>query len=92
MAKKSLSQLRKERDSLLKGNKALMLKKTELLEREKLRAEIRALKNPGVKSFKKELGVIGRKAGKFIKRRSDIISENLARIEQEEKRKKRRKK
>lgn len=103
---KRLSQLRKERNSLLRKSDAAKLKanrnRQDNIERIRLEREIRALKSPtirGIKSargsierarisVKKSLGPLGKGTLKFLKKRGDIITENVSRIDAEEKKKK----
>ncbi len=104
---KSLSQLRKERNGLLKKSDAEKLRanrnRQDSIEKARLEREIKALKNPTIRriksakgsigragtSVKKSLGPLGKGTLKFLKKRSSIITENINRIDAEEKKKKR---
>lgn len=58
------------------------------LERKKLKAEISALRNPGSTSARKSLKSTSMRFGRFLKRRAEILTENLEAMEKKEKRKK----
>lgn len=88
---KSLEQLKKERDALLKkniGRKSLEnLSRKRALEKKQVEAEIRALKNPGSMQAKASLKNAGRILGGFIGKRARILSANInASLEAEERR------
>ncbi len=90
MVHKSLEQLKRERNRLLRGSKARAsldsLSKARNLERKKISAEISALKRPGSLAAKKSLKSAAGKFGKFIKKRADIVTENLDRMAREDER------
>lgn len=82
---KSLETLRKERERLLRKKRAAdslaKLSRERDLERKRLKAEIKALKNPGSKSARKFFVGAARRAGKFLKERAAIVAENARREE-----------
>ena len=95
MAKKSLEQLKKERDSLVKRqNKNLRkaaakkslddLSRARDLEEKRVKAEIFALKNPRSLKAKKSLKKASGKFGNFIKKRAAIMSENISEAAREQ--------
>jgi len=61
------------------------------LERKKINAEIRALKNPGSLAARKSFRNITRKAGSFLVKRGKIINDNLVRMAAEDARKSKKK-
>ena len=91
---KTIEDLKKERDNLLRkksrtarwsaAKKSLeKLGSAKRLEEKKLKAEIRALKNPGSAEARKKLRSAGSKFGAFVKRRAAIVSENLNELSSE---------
>lgn len=89
---KTLSQLRKERNRLLKSSKARELtsnrKKAKDLERQRLKREITLLKNPKLTKagaeIRKGLGRFSKSSAKFLKNRAEIISENVREMDRQE--------
>lgn len=88
MARKTLEDLKKERNRLLlKQSKKLRyssakaslqsLAKARKLEERKLKAEIFAMKHPGSMAAKKSLKVTSGKLGKFLRKRAQIVKKNL---------------
>lgn len=91
---KSLDQLRKEKKALLQksnAKKTLMANnQRDMLERQKLEAEIKALKNPGSTRAKNVAGSLGMKTGRLLLKGSKALGRhlgNLARDQREAERK-----
>lgn len=85
---KSLKQLRKEKKMLLQKSNAKMIlmnnKKRDMLERMKLEAEIKALKNPGSVRAKKVAGSLGKRAGQLIIKGSLAIGRHVTQLAREQ--------
>ncbi len=89
---KSLNQLKKERNKLLKvastAQSKAKLKQSDAMERMRLEKEIKALRNPGSTHAKKAFFDFTKKAtrstGRFLKERARIINENLDRKARED--------
>lgn len=97
MARKSIAQLTKERDKLVKRFDSVEDKLTSTRlqnqKRRKLESEIRALKHPrstiAIKSFFNSAKKATLSTGSFIKKRAKILDDNLQRQEREEQLRKR---
>ncbi len=99
MARKSIAQLTKDRDKLVKKFDSVEDKLTSTRlqnqKRRKLESEIRALKHPrstiAIRSFFNSARKATASTGSFIKKRAQILDENLKRQEREEQLRKNRK-
>jgi len=93
---KSLEQLRKERDKLVRISNARAsqdnLSQSRRLEGKKLKAEISVLKNPRSTAAKKSLRSAGKRFGSFITKKAKILGQNINAALEEEQRKERAKK
>lgn len=92
---KSIATLKKERDRLLRGAKKkdafASTQRAQNLERKKINAEIKALKNPGSVAARRSFLNASRKVGSFLSKRGAIINANLNRMAAEEARKSKKK-
>ncbi len=93
MVEKSLAQLREEKKRLTKEFEGSERKRLENIEKRKLKSEIRALRHPestlAIKSFLKSAKKATFATGRFIRKRANIIDENLRRAEMDQLRRKR---
>ncbi len=92
---KSIAQLKKERDILLRKarsqNDVSTLSREKVLEKRRLESEIRALKNPNSAKAKRFLISSSKTFGRFIKKRAIIAGDNLNRMSEEDERERKKK-
>lgn len=98
MPRKTLEELKEEKERLLRRSKAkqslINLARQRKMEREKLKAEIQALKNPGSKTAKNLAKNIGKRSAKILFKGAVGLGRHLSTVsaEQNKQTKKRKKK